>query len=123
MVNQRTIDEILSKLEPTQKETIQTLRALIKNSVPETVELVKNGKIIYKMGDKDFVWISQYKDHMDLEFAMGASLASNQLKTRGVTEKNENIRHISISDFDTQKSEVTRLLKEAAAIGSKHCQS
>jgi len=90
MVNQRTIDEILSKLEPTQKETIQNLRALIKNSVPETVELVKNGKIIYKIGDIDFVWISQFQDHLDLEFAMGASLASNQLKTRGVTEKNEN---------------------------------
>jgi hypothetical protein len=122
MVNQRTIDEILSKLEPTQKETIQKLRALIKNSVPETEELVKNGKIIYKIGDMDFVWISHFQDHVDLEFAMGASLASNLLKTRGVAEKSGNIRHISVSDFDTQKAEITRLLKEAAAIGFKHCQ-
>ena len=66
MVNQRTIDEILGILNPNQKETIQNLRVLIKNSVPETVELVKNGKITYKLGDKDFVWISHYQDHVDL---------------------------------------------------------
>ncbi len=122
MVNQRTIDEILGKLEPTQKETIQNLRALIKNTVPETVELVKNGKIVYKIGDIDFVWISHFQDHVDLEFAMGASLDSNQLKRRGVAETNENVRHISVGNFGTQKTEVTKLLKEAAAIGFKHCQ-
>jgi hypothetical protein len=121
MVNQRTIDEILGSLNPTQKETIQNLRVLIKNSVPETVEFVKNGKITYKLGDKDFVWISHFHDHVDLEFAMGASLDSNLFKTRGVAEKNDNLRHISIGNYDKAKPELAKLLKQAAAIGLEHC--
>jgi hypothetical protein len=121
MVNQRTIDEILGSLNPNQKETIQNLRTLIKNSVPETVELVKNGKIIYKLGDKDFVWISHYQDHVDLEFAMGASLDSNLLKTRGVAEKNDNLRHISVGNYDRAKPELAKLLKQAVAIDLEHC--
>ena len=94
MVNQRTIDEILGKLNPTQKETIQNLRVLIKNTVPETTEIVKNGKIVYKLEEIDFVWISHFQDHVDLEFAMGASLDSNMLKTRGIAESNQNVRHM-----------------------------
>jgi hypothetical protein len=121
MVNQRTIDEILGNIPPTQKETIQNLRVLIKNSVPETVEFVKNGKITYKLDDKDFVWISHYQDHVDVEFAMGASLDSNMLKTRGVAEKNDNLRHISVGNYDRAKPELAKLLKQAAAIGLEHC--
>ena len=121
MANQRTIDEILANLQPAQKETIQNLRVLIKNTVPETMELVKNEKITYKLDDKDFVWISHYQSHVDLEFSMGASLDSNLLKTRGVAEKNDNIRHISVGNFDKLKLELTKLLKQAAAIGLGHC--
>jgi hypothetical protein len=121
MVNQRTIDEILGSLQPPQKETIQNLRGLIKNAVPETVELVKNGKITFKLGDLDFVWISHFQDHVDLEFAMGASLDSNMLKTRGVAEKNDNLRHISVGNFEKVKPELTKLLKQAATIGLEHC--
>ena len=123
MVNQRTIDEILGSLPTAQKETIQNLRAQIKNAVPETVELVKSGKIVYKLQDMDFVWISHFQDHVDLEFAMGASLDSNLLKSRGVAEKNENIRHVSIGNFDKAKTELTRLLKQAAVLGFEHCQT
>ncbi len=121
MANQRTIDEILGKLQPAQKETIQNLRVLIKNTVPETMELVKNKKITYKLDDKDFVWISHYQSHIDLEFSMGASLDSNLLKTRGVAEKNDNIRHITVGNFDKIKPELTKLLKQAAEIGLDHC--
>ncbi len=120
MVNQRTIDEILGSLPPAQKETIQNLRVLIKSTVPETMELVKNGKIVYKLEEKDFVWISHYQDHVDLEFAMGASLDSNLLKTRGVAEKSENVRHISIGNFDKLKPEITVLLKQAVTVGFEH---
>ncbi len=123
MVNKRTTEEILGILPPNQKETVQNLRALVKNTVPETVEIVKNGKIIYKLEDMDFVWISHFQDHVDLEFAMGASLDSNLLKSRGVAEKSENIRHISVGSFDKTKPELTRLLKQAAVLGFEHCQT
>jgi len=117
---QRTIDEILGSLEPAQKETIQNLRALIKSAVPETVEIVRQGKIAYRLNDKDFVWISHYQDHVDLEFFMGASLDSDMLKSRG-TEKSENVRHITVSHLDKLKPEIVRLLKAAAAVGFEHC--
>ena len=123
MVNQRTTEEILGTLSPNQKEIVQNLRALVKNTVPETVELVKNGKIIYKLQDMDFVWISHFQDHVDLEFAMGASLDSNLLKRRGVAEKSENTRHISIGNFEQTEPELTRLLKQAATLGFEHCQT
>ena len=117
----RTIDEILGSLDPAQKETVQSLRALIKSAVPETVEIVRQGKIAYKLNDKDFVWISHFHDHVDLEFSMGASLDSDLLKSRGDAEKSENVRHITIRSVDKLKPEIVRLLKEAAAVGFEHC--
>jgi hypothetical protein len=116
-----TIDEILSKLEPAQKEKIQTLRVLVKSAVPEAVEIVRQGKIAYKLNGKDFVWISHYQDHVDLEFYMGASLGSDLLRSRGVTETSENVRHIAIGNIDKLKPEITRLLKQAATVGFGHC--
>jgi hypothetical protein len=114
------VDEILKTVEPEEKETIQNLRALIKTVVPQTVELIKQKNIVYKLGDKDFVWISHYQGHVDLEFAMGASLDSNQLRGKG-KEKANNIRHVPVGNFDKLKPEITRLLKSAAAIGFEHC--
>jgi hypothetical protein len=114
------IEQLLNRLEPEQKEVIQSLRGLIKSTVPETVEIVKHGNIAYKLDNKDFVWISHCQDHVDLEFAMGASLDSDLLKSRG-KEKPENLRHVSVSDFEKLKPEITRLLKEAASLGFKHC--
>ncbi|MGO8805407.1 MAG: DUF1801 domain-containing protein [Candidatus Bathyarchaeia archaeon] len=114
------IDDILNRLEPEQKETVQNLRGLIKSAVPETVETVKQGIITYKLGNNDFVWIGTYRKHVNLEFSMGASLDSDMLKSRGI-EKSENTRHITVGDFGKHKPEITRLLKEAALLGFKHC--
>jgi hypothetical protein len=121
-VKERTVDieEMLNRLEPEQKEIIQNLRELIKSAVPETVEIVKHGNITYKLDDKDFVWISHYQNHVDLEFAMGASLDSDLLKSRG-KEKPEDLRHVTVSDFEKVKPEIGRLLKEAESVGFKHC--
>ena len=58
---------------------------------------------------------------MNVEFAIGTSLDSNMLKTRGVAEKNDNLRHISIGNHDKAKPELAKLLKQAATIGLEHC--
>ena len=84
---------------------------------------MKNGKITFKLDDIDFVWISHFQDHVDLDFAMGASLDSDLLKSRGVAEKNENVRHMSVGNFDRVKPELTRILKQAAVLGFEHCQT
>ena len=121
MVKQRTIDEILGVLSPTQNETVQNPRALIKGVVPETLEIVRQGKIAYKLETKDFVWINHYHDHVDLEFAMGASLDSNLLRSRGIAELNPNIRHIAIGNFEKLRPELSKLVSEAAKLGLGHC--
>lgn len=124
MVDQKTIDEILGNLQPSQKETIQNLRRLVKVAAPETVELVKNGKITYRLEDKDLVWINHFNDHVDLEFAMGASLSSNLLRSRGTGQPNGNVRHVPLgNNFNLLKSELSRLVSEAATLGFKHCPS
>ncbi|MGD6852028.1 MAG: DUF5655 domain-containing protein [Candidatus Bathyarchaeia archaeon] len=120
---QQTIDEILSSLTPSQKTLIQNLRKLVKDSVPETVETVKQGKIVYKLEDRDFVWVSRYQTHMDLEFAMGASLSSDMLRSRGIAEQNENVRHVFVNNFPQQEAELQRLLKKAATLSFEHCQT
>ena len=121
MVKQRTIDEILGTLNPAQKETVQNLRALIKSVVPETLEIVRQGKIAYKLEAKDLVWINHYRDHVDLEFAMGASLDSNLLRSRGIAESNPNIRHVTVGNFEKLKPELSKLVSEAAKLGFEHC--
>lgn len=125
-VKERTVDieEMLNCLEPKQKETVENLRSLIKTTVPDTIEVVKHGVITYKLGNNDFVWISVYRRHVDLDFFMGSSLSSDLLKTRGKArgkEKSENVRHTEVTDFEKVKPEITRLLKEAALLGFKHC--
>ena len=119
----KTIDEILDSLKPAQKQTVQDLRALIKSAVPESVEIVRQGKISYKLNGKDFVWINHYQTHVDLEFFMGASLDSDLLKSKGDTEKSDNVRLITIRSIDKLKPEITRLLKAAATVGFEHCPS
>lgn len=117
---QQTIDEILVSLNPQQKETLQKLRQLIKDSVPETVELVKQGKLVYKLEGKDFVWINYTSDHVDLDFAMGSSLSSDLLRSRGTAEKSQHVRHIEVDDFAYEKPELERLVRDAAALGFGH---
>ncbi len=118
---QQTIDEILSKLDPVQKTLLQTLRQLVKDCVPETVEIVRQGKIAYKIQGKDFAWISHYQKHVDLEFAMGASLSSDMLRSRGVAETSDKVRHVSVNNFTLQEPELRRLLKDAATLEFEHC--
>lgn len=118
---QQTIDEILGSLNPHQKDTLQKLRQLIRDSVPESVELVKQGKIVYKLEGKDFVWISYTREHVDLDFAMGSSLSSNLLKSRGVAEQGEKVRHVQVDNYPPVKPELERLVRDAATLGFEHC--
>lgn len=118
---QQTIDEILGSLDQRRKDTLQNLRQLIRNAVPESVELVKQGKLVYKLEGKDFVWISYTREHVDLDFAMGSSLSSNLLKSRGIAEKAEKVRHVRVDNYQPVKLELERLVRDAATLGFEHC--
>ena len=111
---EKTIKEILNKLDLRQKEITEKLRSLIKKTVPDAVEMVRQGKITYAISGKDFAWISESKNHVDLDFVCGTRLGSVNLKGRG---KGRDIRHIKINAVaNIDKKELLRLLKEAAEL-------
>ena len=114
------VEEVLENIKPEQIRTVQNLRQLIKDAVPEAEETVRHGKLTYRLQDRDFVWITVTMSHMDLEFAMGSSLSSMLLKSRGIAEQNKNIRHVEVGDFAAVQSELKRLVKAAAVLEIEH---
>ena len=111
----KTFEEILGKLSSKQKEIAEKVRAIIKNVLPDVVEIVRRGKITYVLNDKDFASISLYKDHVDLDLVAGTKVGSDLLKGRGT---GKDVRHIKITTMkNVEEPEFTRLLRDAAAIG------
>jgi hypothetical protein len=111
---EKTIDEILNKLDLRQKEITEKLRDLIRKTVPDAVEMVRQGKITYAISGKDFAWISQSKDHVDVDFVCGTRLDSTYLKGRG---KGKDIKHIEINAVnEMDEKELPRLLKDASEL-------
>ncbi len=112
----RTLEEILNSLDEKQRRTNQNIQLLIKSIVPESVQIIRHGNITYVLDGKDFVWLTQANDHIDVEFARGASLDSSMLKDHGIKEKNSVIRHIEVRSFEKYQPELSRLLHDAARI-------
>ena len=111
---EKTIEEILNRLDLKQKEISGKLRSLIKKTIPEAVEMVRRAKITYAISGKDFAWISHSKNHVDLDFVCGTRLSSVFLKGRG---KGKDIMHIEINAIDKMdEKELTGLLKDAAGL-------
>ena len=111
----KTTEEILTKLNPKQKDIAEKIRAIIKNVVPNVVEMVRRGKITYVLNGKDFASISLYKGHVDLDLVAGTKVGSDLLKGRGT---GKDVRHIKITTMkNIEEPEFTRLLRDAAAIG------
>lgn len=107
-----TVDEIISNIPTQQKDVIEELRALIKNVASDAVENVREGKIVYAVGGKDFVWINPFTGHVDLDFMCGARLISGDLKGRG---KKSLVKHMEItSKTDINVAELKDLIEEAS---------
>ena len=110
----KTLEEILGKVDSKQKDIIQKLRSSIKTVLPDTSETIRRGRITYALRGKDFATISIYKDHVDLGLLVGTRLDSELLKGRGT---GKDIKHIKIAALkNVDEPEITRLLKDAAAI-------
>jgi len=111
---EKTIEEILNKLDLREREITEKLRSLIKETVSDATEMVRQGKITYAISGRDFAWISQSKDHVDLDFVCGTRLGSAYLKRRG---KGKDIRHIEINAVnEMDKKDLPRLLKDASEL-------
>ena len=108
----KSLQEILGKLNPEQKETVEKLRSLTKTALPNVVEIIKWGNITYILGENNLSWILIYSDHVDYGFFKGAELNSQSLEGTG-----KELRHIRIStDKSLDEKEILRLLKEAAKL-------
>lgn len=111
---EKTVGEILDKLKDDQKRNLEIVRSLIKDSIPDVVELMRQGKIAYSINGKDFAWISAFKKHIDLEFLCGSRMSSELLKGRG---KHRNLRHIEIKpNKELNETELKDLLSRASEI-------
>lgn len=118
MVNKdkRTLEEVLNSLDDKQRKTTINLQNLIKNIVPQASETIRHSRITYVLDGRDFVWLTQASGHVDVEFATGASLDSELLRTHGIKERNPSVRHVEVNSFEKYKPEVTRLLKDSARV-------
>ena len=111
---EKTVGEILNKLDLSQKEITEKLRSLVRDVVPDAIEIVRRGKIAYVVNGKDFAWIFHSKGHVDLDFVCGTRIGSKLLKGRG---KGKDLRHIEIKTRkDLDEIELERLLKNASEI-------
>ncbi len=119
----RTLEEVLNTLDDKQRQTTQKIQTLIKKNVPTSVEIIRRGNITYVLNGKDFVWLTQANDHIDVEFALGASLDSPLLRNHGIKEKNPAVRHIEVHSFEKHEPELKRLLKDAARISFGNAQA
>ena len=113
-LNKKTVDEILSNLEPGRKEITEKFRSMVKNTIPDATEIVRRGRITYILNGKDFLSIRTAQSHVDMLFVCGTTCDSRLLKGNGMGKDLMYIEVRNMSDFD--ESELTRLLKEAERI-------
>ncbi len=108
----KDLDRLVRAYNPPVKELAQRLRVLVKKTLPDAVETVKWGNLMYILDGKNLAWIVEYKDHVDLGFFVGAKLNSKLLEGTG-----KGIRHIKfMSERDVDEAEFTRLLRQAAKL-------
>jgi hypothetical protein len=79
----KSLQEILEKLKPEQKETVEKLHSLTKTALPNVVETVKWSNFTYILGENNLAWILIYGDHVDYGFFRGEELNSQSLEGTG----------------------------------------
>ena len=108
------VDELLGKANPKQRALAQSLRQLIRTSIPESEEVVKWGNPTYLVGGRPVAWLLFYRDHIDLGFFQGVKLRSKRLEGTG-----KRLRHVKVRTVDEiDEVEFSRLLREASTLAS-----
>ncbi len=85
---------------------------MIFDTLPDSVEKVKLGNMVYTMKGNDVSWILVYGSHVDIGFFRGAELNSKLLEGTG-----KGLRHVKIINIETMPIiEIMKLLKQAAEL-------
>ncbi len=106
----KDVNSILGELKPDQGKIAEKFRSIVKKTLPDAVETVKWGNIMYVYEGQNLSWFLFYKDHADFGFFKGAQLKSKLLEGTG-----RGLRHIKVRSMkDIDDAEFSRLLKDAA---------
>ena len=97
------------------EDLAQQLRGLIRAVLPHAEEKVKWGNPTYILYGQNLVSIVAYRNHVNLQFFMGA-----RLKSRLLTGTGKDLRHIKIANSsDIDRIELSRLLTEASLLAKR----
>ncbi len=65
------MDELLKDVNPESKESVQSLRVIVKRALPSAEEQVKWGNPTYILHGQNLACIMIYRDHVNLGFFLG----------------------------------------------------
>lgn len=60
------IDDYLLHVTPTQKESLEHIRSLVKQLTPEAEEVISYGVPAFKMNKRPLLYMGAFKDHMSI---------------------------------------------------------
>ena len=107
-----TVEDLVGELSSPRKEIVEKLRALVKETLPEVVELVKWGQPVYVYKGKNVIALMLYEDHVNYGLFMGARLKSKRLEGTG-----KGLRHVKVYAMkDVDEKEFARLARDAARL-------
>jgi hypothetical protein len=107
-----TVEELVGGLRGPQREIVEKLRGIVKETLPEAVELVKWGQPVYVYKGKNIITLMLYDDHINYGLFMGARLKSTRLEGTG-----KGLRHVKVHAMrDVDEKEFARLARDAAEL-------
>lgn len=108
----KEVDLYIQQAPKDQAETLETLRDLILETVPQTEELFKWGQPVYAT-EKNFAYLKSTKNHVNLGFFNFKKITdpSNLLEGTGKSMRHIKINNIADFNIDTLKEMIRQSSK------------
>lgn len=81
---------------------VEAVRALVKSSFPDTLEEVKYGGILFTSGVQ-FCGVFAYKEHVSVEFSMGAKIADTYGFLEGRGKGRRHLKLFTVIDVEEKR--------------------
>lgn len=118
MVAAATVDEYIAGTPGSVGETLQALRRLILETLPDVAEVMKWGTPTYRLANGEPVcYLYGGKGHVNLGFLFGAQLEDPDGLLQGAGKKDS--RHVHLNSFnDVDRAALALLLTASADLAS-----
>ncbi len=86
------IDSYLDKLNPGQRDSLERIRKIVKQTVPDAEETISYGMPTFKLKGKRLIYFAAYKDHMSIFGRLGSlekKLGNYKLSHKGTLQFTE----------------------------------